>query len=895
MKRIYAVTLLALCAACLSAQTAQERLRGFVRNVETFARLFPQEKAYLHLDNTGYFIGDTIWYKAYVVRPDTMAFTNLSGVLYVELVDPFGEIIETQKLKIEDGQCHGDISLEKLRANGFYEIRAYTRYMTNWPAENIFSRVVPVFDRPEQEGNYTNQIIEQDFMKYRMGNDTPDSLSRKQLRLWQKEKPPIVDFYPEGGNLVRGLNSLVAFEVSLPDSANIDIEGELQTEQGEVLASVRTLREGRGTFTCTPGDAPLYLCFTHDGQSRRVRLPEAQDQGCVLAVNALDVKYVSIQVNVTPDLSERELGLTLMHNGTVLAFERGRASTARAWNIRINRLSLPAGIHQLTLFDSDGRIWAQRHFFVPPTPANPSKGVANVKVCVADTLITPHKRMLVQLEGFPKQTVSVSVRDVAATTNGCDDNVATYLLLTSDLKGYVRDAEYYLEADDNAHRQAADLLCLVQGWARYDWLQMSGKAPFVKRQPIEDRLYIDGRINPKLDYKGSFWTAPRKKRNARNRASVELSVIMTNADTTVTERGRTLTDEEGYFAFSVPDVYGVWDTSFITKRKGKNLYQIASLNRQFSPPCRSYSWYEQTLPPPTPSPLHLRAEAEGYRQTEEIGLTGSKAWRGNKEHELEAATVTAHHHPTRRGTRRRLMERSQIYFDMFRETDKYLDHGLSAPYVSDWLLSHETFRRAFYEERRGIVWAGGVESGVSLYPAKSYTYSQGGYIETVNYDKDCFSQAEPIPSPRHVERNSGAPPLTIDDLDQEAYVLMDHGVTDFMRTYEVAKISRHDPFHVFIYRKGEPQDDVRASHGIRRTYFIGYNRPSTYHVPQYLVPPEEPTQDFRRTLYWNPDVLLDDNGEAIVEFYNNSTCRSITVSAEGVTADGRPMVITTNN
>ena len=218
MKRIYAVTLLALCAACLSAQTAQERLRGFVRNVETFARLFPQEKAYLHLDNTGYFIGDTIWYKAYVVRPDTMAFTNLSGVLYVELVDPFGEIIETQKLKIEDGQCHGDISLEKLRANGFYEIRAYTRYMTNWPAENIFSRVVPVFDRPEQEGNYTNQIIEQDFMKYRMGNDTPDSLSRKQLRLWQKEKPPIVDFYPEGGNLVRGLNSLVAFEVSLPDS-----------------------------------------------------------------------------------------------------------------------------------------------------------------------------------------------------------------------------------------------------------------------------------------------------------------------------------------------------------------------------------------------------------------------------------------------------------------------------------------------------------------------------------------------------------------------------------------------------------------------------------------------------------------------------------------------------
>ncbi|MBR1594657.1 MAG: hypothetical protein IJ659_07800, partial [Alloprevotella sp.] len=77
----------------------------------------------------------------------------------------------------------------------------------------------------------------------------------------------------------------------------------------------------------------------------------------------------------------------------------------------------------------------------------------------------------------------------------------------------------------------------------------------------------------------------------------------------------------------------------------------------------------------------------------------------------------------------------------------------------------------------------------------------------------------------------------------------------------------------------------------RRTYFQGYNVPHTFHMPDYSQMP--PEADFRRTLYWNPDVLLDDNGEATVEFYNNSTCRRISVSAEGVTADGKPIQTST--
>ena len=47
-----------------------------------------QEKVYIHTDNQCYFVGDTLWYKAYVVRADDLKPTNLSRVLYVELLSP---------------------------------------------------------------------------------------------------------------------------------------------------------------------------------------------------------------------------------------------------------------------------------------------------------------------------------------------------------------------------------------------------------------------------------------------------------------------------------------------------------------------------------------------------------------------------------------------------------------------------------------------------------------------------------------------------------------------------------------------------------------------------------------------------------------------------------------
>ena len=87
------------------------RLRDFALNIATFNRLYPQEKVWLHCDNTAYFQGDTIWFAAYVTSAETLRPVELSKVLYVELLDEAGEVVSTQRLPVENGHCQGQIPL----------------------------------------------------------------------------------------------------------------------------------------------------------------------------------------------------------------------------------------------------------------------------------------------------------------------------------------------------------------------------------------------------------------------------------------------------------------------------------------------------------------------------------------------------------------------------------------------------------------------------------------------------------------------------------------------------------------------------------------------------------------------------------------------------------------
>ncbi len=159
-------------------------------HADKFNRVLSQEKVYLHFDNTGYFMEETMWFKAYVVSSDSNRYTKKSKVLYVELVNPSGDVVMEKKLEIKDGQANGEFVLHDIFMTGFYEVRAYTRYMTNWGKDVIFSRVFPVFEAPKNKGDYSVQIMRQ----AEKNNRYPDNREKDSVRMERMN----VDFFPEG-------------------------------------------------------------------------------------------------------------------------------------------------------------------------------------------------------------------------------------------------------------------------------------------------------------------------------------------------------------------------------------------------------------------------------------------------------------------------------------------------------------------------------------------------------------------------------------------------------------------------------------------------------------------------------------------------------------------------
>ena len=98
MRRLLHILLLMFAVSSLYAQSEEtNRILSYLQKAMNFNKVVPQEKVYLHFDNMGYFENETLWFKAYVTRTDNGLATDLSKVLYVELLNPMGDVIKTNK------------------------------------------------------------------------------------------------------------------------------------------------------------------------------------------------------------------------------------------------------------------------------------------------------------------------------------------------------------------------------------------------------------------------------------------------------------------------------------------------------------------------------------------------------------------------------------------------------------------------------------------------------------------------------------------------------------------------------------------------------------------------------------------------------------------------------
>lgn len=252
-------------------------LTALACRVEQFGKALPQEKVALHLDNTSYYQGDDIWFQCYVVASGLNRPTEWSKTLYVELLNPGGEIVSKQILPVRNGRCHGHFALTQLPFySGFYEVRAYTKYMLNFDEASVFSRIIPVFDKPEVPGHYVEKEISPRAGKYPQ--------ERKRSR---KEKKLNLHFYPEGGYLVKDVPVRVAFEATDAYGNPVDVSGRVVDKEGRECLTFATGHEGKGSFTYTAGEEESQAEVIWNEKRYRFDLPEAREQGFACSVNNL--------------------------------------------------------------------------------------------------------------------------------------------------------------------------------------------------------------------------------------------------------------------------------------------------------------------------------------------------------------------------------------------------------------------------------------------------------------------------------------------------------------------------------------------------------------------------------------------------------------------------------
>ena len=811
MSRFAFICILFLLSLKIHAQDNQciQKLSAFVENINTFTHLYPQEKVYLHFDNTGYYLGENIWFKAYVVVAENNQPTVLSRVLYVELLSPDGYVLETKKLKIENGQCDGDFFLKTDQYGGFYEVRAYTRLMLN-QEETVFSRVFPVFDSPKKEGDYNQQTI----------TELPHSMKApSQRKALVKEEKVNIQFFPEGGNLINGLNSRVTFKATDSEGRGIDITGTLLNEKKESITSFSTMHNGMGYFTFTPENTSSYtINLWYEGKDYSFRSPfkDLVRSGYTMTVDNLRSETLLLQLQKGQSRDSETLGLSFSCRGKVHVFEVVDMTTQSEYLLKISKASLPTGVNQITLFTSAGEILSERLVFINHKD-QPAIATQQSKSSYKPFENIELEFFLTDKENNPVQgnTFSVSVRDAAASPIKDKGSLFTDLLLSSDLKGHIEDADYYFESDDNKHQLALDLLMMTQGWRRYSWKQMAGVEPFELKHHMEKGIVIDGQV----------LSVFRKK----IKENLEVKMWMYSEDGT-SQQGVCMTDEEGWFNFLPQDFTGKADLSLQTAEKGKRKESRILLNRQFTPEARSYSYLDEDII------LNKNLqETISYISNQEDSLV------------LNDKSTNAHILPVL----------------IVEETNRR--NPISVKYDVEESISKIEDKGEDYAEN------------LPLFLFKTNKY----FNYTSNVDVDSSSTSS-IPTLCTYKGKLVSFLVNGVPIEETPWRNIDNLYVSEVKTIEIHEQYLDRGASIFFYTQ-ENKSKLNEPKGIRLTHLQGYSENSKeFYSPDYSngVLPDE--KDYRRTLYWNPNVKTDNQGKASVRFYNNGSCKQMFIRAETV-------------
>lgn len=435
---------------------------------EIYNAKFPQEKIYLHTDRSSYWSGEDIWFKAYL-KDSPIPECNIS----VELLNSSGIVVQKKLFWAQNGLAYGDLHASDTLSSGIYQLRAYTNWMRNFDDQWLFRKDLVILNLRDKR--------------------TPDETA--QLKVEDVD----FQFFPEGGTFLAGVDNRIAFKATDIHGKGLDLEGKVLDEQGKEVVRFKSQFGGMGNFIFKPEPGNKYFAevLLAGDVKKKVKLPIADDFGVNLSIDPVD--SAKLLIHLKGKFSETnqndEFLLVAQANGAI-AFRSAAKLKNGLCNLEVWKDSLPQGIVQFTLFDSNMNPRCERLVFVN------HHDFIDVQILSDKESYTIRDSVQLSVETFSKEgiplranlSMSVYNQENQLETAQYPGNIMTYFLLNSELKGQIEEPAYYFKDDSLSTLLALDNLMLTHGYRHFEWEAIStDRFPEIK-YPAEASLQILGRV-----------------------------------------------------------------------------------------------------------------------------------------------------------------------------------------------------------------------------------------------------------------------------------------------------------------------------------------------------------------------------------------------------------------
>jgi hypothetical protein len=904
-----------------SAQSRRSIITGIISATDSLNAKLGIEKLYVQTDKASYNAGDTLWFRAYLCNAGF--FTAKSGLLYVEISNDSNRLIKRLLLPVEAGLASGQLPLSKEMPQGGYMLRAYTNWMRNFGEDLVFEKHFSIDDARDKDWliDYSVRTVK-DKTQLRLkfsGLDTVP-VARREIRImlsdgrrdWSKKvaetdangmmnidfdlpekvnaatislrlqdlhegerkltfpvllnRPEDIDlqFMPEGGELVAGIPAHLAFKAIDVHGRGVSVTGKVYDSRGSEVAVFASAHRGIGVFDLLPAAGETYSARIDlpDGSARTYPLPAVKNAGTTLQViNPFQSDSLEVDLSCrpapptltslhtpmpTPTLASAPASTPAAGGDTCFLLGEARGKVCYgAWvdfrrgNVKllIPKNAFPSGIARFVLSRANGLPLNERLVFIDHHD--------NLAIHIRANKDWYRQRDSVALHievtdktGQPVQghfSLAVTDNGQVRTDSIAGGSLLTHLLLTAELSGTVEDPGYYFPptADKTIWRDL-DQLLLAQGWVGYNWnAYVQGANPF--NFPVEKAFLVRGKVS-----------------NAFNKPVAHTEVTLLSRKPLMLLDA--VTNERGDFVFT-----GISPSDTMTfflqarNRKGKSSNVEVGVD-EFKPPV-----FAPVRDPLTPWYVNVDTGSlwvinrNARLKKDEARITG--------EDMLQAVVVKA----------RRVIVGSK---------------NLNGPGEADLLIGEGELEKAGKTTLGDLLQKDfpGFRLSVSKQGARYYSINAKVVHLVIDGTNIEFLMPEGIQQADYFKQYLDY--YTAEDIKGIELMESQRYVVNYMTGF-LGPFSSPDA-HAFIEitTRGGQGPFLTKTAGTLVYRPMGFTLAKAFYSPKYAPDSKADMTDIRSTIFWEPDIRTDKDGQATVKFYTADNPGSYSLILEGCDMQG---------